>query len=475
MEVKDKKAVQPLDLKAMAEEIAAAVKGSIKADADAEAAAEQAAKDAAERIENTATTAAERLVKDLREEILEQNKDLGEVLKGLQESVKAMAEDGSLEEAFLKDRSTVNKMKFVKDEKDLYKNITSDQRDGLMYASKLLKRPIPELENFKRLVTKSGMEHWDSSVVGEWEDEYSTRVQNALRETLVVEPLFTSIPMVTPTMNMPINPDAGNATWVNDAALRSSRNPSDETGDGTDTSTGAAQDHQIDEQTLIARKLATREYIGYEEEEDSIVALAPIINDAVARRMSRESDLALLRGVGNLTATVAYDPITGIVNRGALTTDVEVTGGANWEANVTEDHIVDMRRNLGLYGLDPSRLILLCSHDYYYELMKLTNFKTVDVLGPLATILTGQVGSIFGVKTLVSQQFDNAAIAAGTLTTALATMVYPANFIKGQLRGIMTETDRDVINQKRVIVSSRRFAFQDIITGAATINYNIAS
>lgn len=39
----------------------------------------------------------------------------------------------------------------------------------------------------------------------------------------------------------------------------------------------------------------------------------------------------------------------------------------------------------------------------------------------------------------------------------------------------MTEADRDVINQKRVIVSSRRYAFNDIISGEATVNWQIAS
>jgi hypothetical protein len=39
----------------------------------------------------------------------------------------------------------------------------------------------------------------------------------------------------------------------------------------------------------------------------------------------------------------------------------------------------------------------------------------------------------------------------------------------------MTEADRDIINQKRVLVSSRRFAFPDIITGEATVNLEIAS
>jgi HK97 family phage major capsid protein len=393
----------------------------------------------------------------------------------MRDLLKKQEEEGELKKAFAAENK--GKMEYTAGAVDSLKAFDRDTRHGLIYASKLLNKNIEDLKTFKGLVTKSGMEHWDSTVVGEWEEEYSTTVQNAMREQLVVEPLFTTIPMSTPTMNMPINPEAGDASWVHEGSYRSVTAPWAETGDGNDTSTGAAQDHQILEQTLVARKLATREYVGYEEEEDSIVALAPIIRDAVSRRMARAADLALLRGAGVLTDTAAYDPITGLELRGASTTDVTVAGSAAWEADSSwsEDLFVDMRRNLGIYGLDPENLVLLASHDLYYALMKLPNFKTVDVLADRATIITGQVGSLFGVRVVVSQMFDNAAITTGTVGTTLGIMCRPSNFLIGNLRGIMTEGDRDVVNQKRVIVSSRRFAFQDIITGQGTVNLQIAT
>lgn len=461
----------PIDLAALASQISASIKGDLKAEQKAKDDAEKAEKENAERMEATAVTAAERIVKDLREELDKKDATLMEALEGIRESLK----DESKEVEKVLDAENKGKMKYVAAGDAVWKGLSEAQRDGMLYAAKIKGIPVTETKLFKEFVKKSNMEHWDSGVTGEWEDEYSTRVQNAMREQLVVEPLFTSIPMSTPTLNMPINPEAGDATWIQSGAYRSDTAPWDETGDGTDTSTGAAVDHQIDEQVLIAYKLATREYIGYEEEEDSIVALAPIINDAVARRMARTSDLAYLRGAGDLTVGAGYDPILGLEGRGALTTDVEVVGGAGWGANFSEDDIVDMRRNLGLYGLDPSALTLIVSHDLYYEIMKSTNFKTVDLYGPAATIHTGEVGKIFGVRVLVSQMFDNAAITAGTLGTTLAVMVRTSNFLTGVLRGIMTEADKDIVNQKRVIVSSRRFAFQDIITGAATVNYQIAS
>lgn len=472
---KDKDVKSPVDIASLAKEISAMVKSDLDAEQKAKQEAEKKAKEEAERVTVTARTAAEEMIKDIRESLVEKEQSMEEALKGIRDLLKKQAEDGELQKAFAAENK--GKMEFAAADDNRWKGLDIDTRHGLIYASRVFGKDIHQLKTFQDFVKKSGMEHWDSSVVGEWEEEYSTTIQNAMRKELIVEPLFSTIPMSTPTMNMPINPEAGDATWVHESAYRSSLAGGAETGDGSDTSTGAAVDHQLLEQTLVARKLATREYIGYEEEEDSIVALAPVIRDAVSRRMARSTDLALLRGTGVLTNTASYDPILGLEGRGANTTDITIPGGAAWAADSSwsEDLFVDMRRNLGLYGLDPSALRLVVSHDLYYEMMKLPNFKTVDVLGPLATILTGQVGSLFGVPVIVSQTFDNAAITAGTVGTTLGIMVRPSNFLIGNLRGIMTEADRDVINQKRVIVSSRRFAFNDIIAGEATVNLQIAT
>lgn len=471
VDTNEKKADKPIDLAALVSEITSKVREDIQTEVETKEKATKAAKDAAAKIEDVATTAAERLVKDLREELLEKDETFSKALQGIQDAIKEQTENGELKNVFNAEQKD-SKMHYSKDNKDAFEGLSVAQRDGMLYASKVFGCHITETKTFKEYVKKSNMEHWDSGVTGEWEDEYSTRVQNALRESLVVEPLFIGIPMNTPTLNMPINPEAGDATWVHSSAFRTSINPADET--TSPASSGAAQDHQIDEQVLIAYKLATREYIGYEEEEDSIVALAPIITDAVVRRMARASDLSFLRGGGVLT-TASFDPILGLENRGSLTTDVDVIGGAGWESNLTEDVVATLRRNLVLYGLDSTQLTFLVSHDLYYGLMTLPKFKTVNEYGPKATVHTGEVGSIFGVKVLVSQMFDNAAITSGTLGTTLGIMVRTSNFIRGELRGIMTEADRDIINQKRVIVSSRRYAFNDIITGEGTVNLQIAS
>lgn len=469
MDKDDKKVEQPtVDIAGLAKEISAMVKSDLEAEQKAAEEAKKAKEAEEARIAATATTAAEKMIADLREQIVEKEKTLEEALSGVRDLLKKQAEEGELQKAFSAENK--GKMEYTETQKDAF-NVDQNTRFGMIYASKLLGKDISQLDKFKDIVTKSGGEHWDSSVAdyNEWETEWSTTVQNEMREDLVIEPLFTSLPMSTPTMKMPINPEAGDATWIEEGAYRSDTAPWLESGDGSDTSTGVAQNHQLEEQVLTARKLATREYIGYEEEEDSIIALAPIITDAVARRMARSTDLALLRGAGSTTGT--YDPILGL--EGRAITDVTVPGGTSWEVNSgwSEDLIVNMRRELGIYGLDPSQLVLLASHDLYYALMKLPNFKTVDVLADRATIITGQVGSLFGVRVVVSQNFAN----TNAIGETLGIMCRPSNFVIGNLRGIMTEADRDIVNQKRVLVSSRRFAFESIIAGQGTVNLQVAT
>lgn len=452
----------PIDLDSLKKEL---LKG-LKADLEAEKKAADAAlaKEAEElkKLEGVATTAAERLIADVKKQLEEDKGSITEILSAFRSEIKALSESGELEKEFESKRE--NKMEFSKDSDKPFNKISKDVKHGLVIASKLYGRPIKDLKGFDKYVTKSEMNHWDSTAAAQWEEEYSTTVENDMRAQLVVENLFKSVPMRTPQMTFPINPEAGYADWVHPTSFRGAN------------STGSAVDHEIHDQTINAYKLATKEYLGYEEEEDSIVALAPIIRDAVARRMALASDLALLRGGGVLTSA-SYDPILGLVNRGGSTTDVECPGGASWasSSNCTDALFAQMRQELGIWGLNPADLVLLVSHDLYYTMMQFAAFKTMDVLGDKATIITGQVGSIWGMKVVVSQTFDNAAITAGTVGTVLATLVRPSNFMVGSLRGVMTESDKDIEQQKRILVSSRRFGFVDIISGVGSVNLVIAT
>lgn len=453
-------------------DMAALTESIVKAISEKEAAEKAAKETEAKKTEayvSDVKTAAERLVADVEKRFEEKGVDLSKALEELRGEVKTREEE-------IMELKRAQKSKMHYSEGGAGRdNLTDQEKDIAILLSKALRRPMHELKYFNNLKTKSGMEHWDSGVQSAWEEEFSTRVHNEMRQTLIVEPIFSSFPMNTPTMYMPVNPEAGEAEWVQDNVspntqnfLRSSLNTAQEAPTtGEYSSTGSAVDHELTENVIRAYKLASKEYIGYEEEEDSIVPLMPIIRDALARRMSKSADKAVLRGAG-----VDGDPIKGLTGLGASVTDITYSVGATGFAGIGGVAITDFnqaRKNLGIYGLDPSALVWIVSHELYYAMMEFDQFLTLDKIGTRATLLTGQVGSIFGTPVVVSQQFDNANITTPANGATLGVLCRPANFIKGELRGMRVESDRDVINQKNALVATRRFGFKDLDVGQGVV------
>lgn len=444
-----------IDIAAIQAEIAKSVKAQIEAEAREKAEAEKRKSDESDRIRVEATTAAERLIAEVKKELLDKEASINETLSKL--GTELAEKKAEIEEM---NKARNSKMQFS-GEKGSDDGLTVDERDTYLLLKRVLKKPVEETAFHKQLLQKSGREHWGSGTQDGWEEDYSRRVYNAMREALVVENQFQVIPMNTPTLHLPINPEAGSAQWIPNANFRSS------TTNATTSSTGTNVDHELTDNTLIAHKLVAKEYIGYEEEEDSIIPLMPIIRDAVARRMALSSDKAVLRGTGvaNSNPTI-HDPILGLTGLG-VNNPVDVASNIT---GINETHLILARERLGIYGIDPQGLVLFVSYKVYYAMMGLSNFLTVDKIGnDRATLRTGQVGSVFGVPVVVCRAFNNAALEANTLGTPGAILTRPANYIVGSLRGLTTEQDRDIENQKSIIVTSRRFAFKSIINGQGSV------
>jgi HK97 family phage major capsid protein len=262
--------------------------------------------------------------------------------------------------------------------------------------------------------------------------------------------------MNNPVMRLPVNPEAGYANWVLEAGYKAA------------TSSGTAQTHAITEINMTAYKLATKEFLGTEEEDDSIIPLLPIIRDAIVRRTAKAWDLALLRGAG-----AGGDPIKGIVTT-ANTTLHTTAGGEQVRLAVaskaTVAHMLSMRRALGTRGLVPNELVYIVSNDVYYDLLEDSSFQTMDKVGTQATLLTGQIGSIANTPVILSGEFaTKAAEAFG------AVIVNQNNFLVGRYKGLRVESDYSVENQQRLIVASQRLGFQQISSvlgnGVATFKW----
>ncbi len=313
-------------------------------------------------------------------------------------------------------------------------DVSYADKEKAVLLSKMTGKALGDTKFGRQMVEKAGA-HVPGAVP--WELEVSLNMENEVRRRLVVAPTLRNIAMQTNVMTMPVNPEAGLATWVTNAQF------------GTADSKGAAQTHQLSEITLNAYKVATTEYLAYEEEEDSLIAIMPIVRDAMVRRTARAVDRAMLRGAG-----AGADPVKGLVAYDASST---VTIAA--AATATVANLRALRKDLGAWGLDPSQLVYIVNTEIYYQLLEDATFQTVDKIGSQATLLTGQIGSIANTPVLVSAEFD--AIGAGA---AGALCFNPGNFVVGNQRGLRFDTQDLVETQRKVLVASLRTGMTQITT-----------
>ena len=118
---------------------------------------------------------------------------------------------------------------------------------------------------------------------------------------------------------------------------------------------------------------------------------------------------------------------------------------------------------MGKYGINPSEVVYIVSQDVYYNLLEDAEFQDANLVGDMATKLSGEIGQVFGSRVIMCDEF--ASKAAGKYA---AIAVYPRNYVIPRLRGVTIESDYEVANQRRVLVASQRLGFTDLIDGATS-------
>lgn len=366
---------------------------------------------------------AQRLISDLEKKISDDSSSMSEVIEGFRSE---LAEKAAEIQALQKSKMTFEDKKSA--------DVSYQEKEVAVLAAKALGRKVEDTKAFANLVQKYGP-HVAS---GDWELTISTNMQDEIRRSLVIAPKFRGITMPTPVVRLPVNPEAGYATWVQGSQYK------------TTASSGAEQTHALKELTISAYKLATKEFVGNEEDEDSVIALMPIVRDAMVRRTAKSWDKALLVGAGS-----AADPIKGL-------TKYEAAGGNTTVAvanAITTGTLRTLRKNLGVWGLDPAQVVFFVNTDAYYELLEDTSFQTMDKVGDRATILTGQIGSVGGSPVIVTGE-----LAGKSVGNFGAIAVNVGNFMVGNYKGLRVESDYLVEAQERILVASLRTGFQQIST-----------
>jgi len=397
----------------------------------------------------TVTDQVENLKKDIEGRLTDDSKTMQEALEAIQADIKEYAEE-------LQTLNKASKMSFKDKSKgtDDLAVYTESDIDTAIIVSKVLGRPIADTKFGLDLLEKSDGQH-HTALTEDWEASFSMRLWDDIREKLIVENLFRVINMPTVTLHLPLNPEAGYGTWVTTAQMNAA------------TSSGTTRIHSPEDISITAHKLATKELLGYEEEDDSLIALVPLIRDASIRRMAKSSDKALLIGSAGVSAGTGEGlyPFEGIAEIGindANTTQIAGTLASPTAVDVTI--LQAMRRSMGVHGHNPNDLVYVVNHDVYYDLLEDTDFRTMDLVGDKATILTGQVGAVAGTPVIVSGEFETAA------DTAAAVCVNMSNYLKGEYKGLRVERERSVEFQTNLLVVTRRFGMIELFPANPTVH-----
>lgn len=268
-----------------------------------------------------------------------------------------------------------------------------------------------------------------------YETIFSLRILRDIQAKLIIGTMFEELPMSSKLLTMMVEPEAGEATWVDASTY------------GTPATVGAEDKTKLSEITFKTYKLAAKAYMTDETEEDAIFTLLPIMR----RRLIEAHAIAIEKAF--LTGTGAAGTPKGLIqfakDDGKV---VATTAKADGSVKVTAKEIHKLRRSLGRHGLDLNKLALVVSMDAYYDLIEDEEFQDVSqVTATTAIKLQGQVGRIYGLPVLVSEFFP-----AKAASSEFCVVVYRENFIVPRQRAITVEKERQAERQRDAYYVTQR-------------------
>jgi len=445
-------AMQQAEQKAKAQ---AETEKSVAAEAEQKA-VDLAKQEEQKQVVTSVITGAEKLMSDVETRVNEKHEDLERVVKELEANlVEKSDEIMKMRES----KRTFSDRQGNGDWKKAFENDILDAKFAGLATGKGWNTKYSQ-----DLMTKVNQMSGVDVSSADFEQIVSTNVERDIQNELVLAPLFREIQMTSATQILPILPDAGYAEFTaNQIASGSAPHGNlDPRGDAYDPANGAGI--VMAERVLSTKKLISQSFLGNETEEDAIMPILPLIRESMVRSHARGIENALL--LGNHadgvygTSGAAFE---GLVTMAGANKTQSATAFAS--DSLTALELLAARKNMGKYGLNPSDVIYIVSQRGYYELLEDAEFQDVNLVGDMATKVSGEIGSVFGSKVIVCDEFKTPAV-----SKFHACAVYARNYVMPRLRGVTIESDYEVSSQRTVLVASQRLGFIDLIDGATSVH-----
>ena len=447
-------AMKQAEQKAAEQKAKAEAEEKAQAEAEAKQAEEQAVQEQQKAVVKAGISGAEKLIEDVAAKVEERHGDLESVVKELQSELKEKSE----EIMNIRESKRIFSDRGNKDWKQAFESDILDAKilglaTGKGYETQYAKGVMEKVNAHSGVGVSSA----------DFEQVVSTNVERDIQNELVLAPLFREIPMTSANMIIPILPDAGYAEFAS-AQTAAGSSPHGNLAERGDTYGAPYGGVDLTERTLSTKKLISQSYLGNETEEDAIMPILPLIRESIVRSHARAIENAILAGDDADGAFgTSGASFEGLLHLARNDSDYTQSGTAFASDKIVAADLLEMRKNMGKYGVNPADVVYIVSQRSYFELLEDAEFQDANLVGDMATKLNGEIGQVFGSRVLLCDEFATPAV-----SKFAAIAVNPRNYVMPRLRGVTIESDYEVANQRRVLVASQRLGFLDLIDGATS-------
>ena len=436
----------------------AAVEAEAKAAQEAEAVKTAQAEEVKQTIRTGIESGAERLMADMQAKLAEKDAEFGKVVDEFRTQLEEKNEE----------LTKIRESKRVFSDRDNKEGLTKFGKEfmyGHLYG--VITGKGWNTDYAKGIFEKAGTSYPSGGTLDAAADPLlANAVQTAIEKEIQLElrtaPLFREMAVNSKTTVIPLQEDTSAATWgatagqisASSAALGASTNVVNR-----GVADGSGQ-FAMKQKILTVERLLSTVYLDNYIDEEVLVNLMPMMAENIARSHARAVDSAIIAGNGS-----AIQGLQGLAS--AFTTaGLDSAYSATNARRVVAKDLVNMRKEMGVYGLNPADVVYIISQDVYHDLINDVEFDNVFEVGSdTALKLVGQVGQVYGSPVVISDNFPAVTPTNGQNVGAFA--VNTRNFVIPRLRGVNIETDYQVTEQRRVLVGTQHLGFDELFNNVS--------
>jgi HK97 family phage major capsid protein len=340
--------------------------------------------------------------------------------------------------------------------------------DDIYLASKLLRRDPRNLKMWSEFAQEASalrkaMDTATSEEGLEWiPTGFSSELIRKVKLALKVAALSGRIAMPTNPFKLPI--DGADAV-----AYLTSEATSDTASKITASTPGT------NNVTFDAVKLACRVLVSTELEEDSLVAILPLLRDKIVQALAEAQESATVNG--DTAGTHMDSDVTASSDVRKAWDGYRKLALSAAKIDCSTFDITSLRAirsAMGKYGVNPANLAWVAGISVFNQMLGLDEVMTVDKYGQGATILTGELAKLDGIPIIVSEFIRENLNAGGvydgvTTDRTVLPLVYRPAFLYGDRRNITLKVSQELYmeSDQDVAIATQRLDFQPVQDAAS--------